>query len=193
MSKCWSELISQRIQLKVLGGGAGDLPSRFGAKMQMPEGHTVYTFAITDIGIGPSSWWEGLHSWYALQSSACECVNENSRHLLPFHDERSSIKVTSDSDQFCTGYLSIVEVFAMSSNLTSLLRSAAPDLKTSMDQGGSGWKSYSICLSRYWVYLLVWVILTSRALPTSFIRPLMLSLELQVTWVSGVNLIGLLG
>ena len=56
MSKCWDEVIDQRVQLKILGGGVGNLPLKLGAKMQKHEGHSIHTFAITDMGIAFSTW-----------------------------------------------------------------------------------------------------------------------------------------
>ena len=53
MSRPWVEAVSQRLLLQNLGGGVGDLPSRFGAKWDLPEQPHVHAFAIRDAGILP--------------------------------------------------------------------------------------------------------------------------------------------
>lgn len=56
MSKGWEEIVSQRVLLKPLSGGVGDLPLKLGAKMHKPRGQTILTFCISTTGIVESSW-----------------------------------------------------------------------------------------------------------------------------------------
>ena len=56
MSACWDDLIGQRILLRCISGGVGDLPLKLGAKMHKPPGQPVFTFAISQKGLVESSW-----------------------------------------------------------------------------------------------------------------------------------------
>lgn len=53
MTRPWVDAVSERLLLQHLGGGVGDLASRFGAKWDLPEQRHIHTFAISDAGIMP--------------------------------------------------------------------------------------------------------------------------------------------